>query len=110
MKKYSFILWAALAMAGIFTACTNEDGLVTEQTESKPVTIRATIDGDLGSRVALTDDADNHVVKVDWAEGDNFKITVNETDYIFTYNIGSGEFECNNFPTTCLALKNVEWI
>ena len=105
MKKHSFILWAALSMTSVFTACTDEDSLVTEQTESKHVTIRATIDGDLGSRVALTDDADNRVVKVDWAEGDDFKITVNNKDYTFVYNPSTGEFEYDNnqnetFPET----------
>ena len=105
MKKYSFILWAALAMVSVFTACTNEDSLVIEQTEAKTVTIRATIDGDLGSRVALTDDADNRVVKVDWAEGDDFKIEVNGRNYTFVYNPSTGEFEYDNnqnetFPET----------
>ena len=105
MKKYSFILWAALAMVSVFTACTNEDSLVIEQTEAKTVTIRATIDGDLGSRVTLEDDAENRVVKVDWAEGDAFKITVNNKDYTFVYNPSTGAFEYDNsqdatFPET----------
>ena len=104
MKKYSFILWAALSMTSVFTACTNEDSLVTEQNESKTVTIRATIDGDLGSRVALTDDAENRVVKVDWAEGDAFKIKVNGTNYTFVYDTSTGEFAYDNqngeFPAT----------
>ena len=106
MKKHSFILWAALTMTSVFTACTNEDSLMTEQTVTKTATIHATIEGDLGSRVALTDDAENQVVKVDWAEGDAFKINVNGQDYTFTYNTATNtatkEFECNdeNFPAT----------
>lgn len=101
MKKCFYILWAALTMAGVFTACTNEDSPMTEQNELKIVTIRATIDGDLGSRVALTDDAKNRVVKVDWAAGDAFKINVNGTDYIFTYT-EDDKFECTDasFPET----------
>ena len=101
MKKCFYILWAALTMAGVFTACTNEDSPMTEQNELKIVTIRATIDGDLGSRVALTDDAKNRVVKVGWAAGDAFKINVNGTDYIFTYT-EDDKFECADasFPET----------
>ena len=101
MKKCFYILWAALTMAGVFTACTNEDSPMTEQNELKIVTIRATIDGDLGSRVALTDDAKNRVVKVEWAAGDAFKINVNGTDYIFTYT-EDDKFECTDasFPET----------
>ena len=101
MKKHSFILWAALTMTSVFTACTNEDSLMTEQTVTKTATIHATIEGDLGSRVALTDDVDNRVVKVDWKQGDDFKINVNGTDYTFTYT-ANNEFECSdvNFPET----------
>ena len=104
MKKYSFILWVALTLTSVFAACTNEDSLVIEQTEAKTVIIRATIDGDLGSRVTLEDDADNRVVKVDWAEGDAFKIKVNGTNYTFVYNTSNGEFAYDNqngeFPAT----------
>ena len=101
MKNYISILCVALTMMGVFTACTNEDSLMTEQTVAKTATIRATIDGDLGSRVALTDDAENQVVKVDWAEGDAFKINVNGQDYTFTYT-ADNEFKCSdvNFPET----------
>ena len=105
MKKYAFILWAALTMAGTFTACTDNDSPMSEQTEAKPVTIRVTIDGDLGSRVTLEDDAENRVVKVDWAEGDDFKINVNGADYIFVYDTNTGEFAYDDnqnvtFPET----------
>ena len=100
MKKNAFILWAALTMTGAFTACTDNDSLMTEQNELKTVTIHATIDGDLGSRVALTDEAGNRAVKVDWAAGDDFKINVDNADYTFTYNTETKEFDCDNFPET----------
>lgn len=101
MKKYAFILWAALTMTGTFTACTDNDSPMTEQTEAKTVTIRATIDGNIGSRVALTDDVANSMVKIDWKQGDDFKINVNGTDYTFTYT-ENNKFECRdgNFPAT----------
>ena len=104
MKKYSFILWVALTMTSVFIACTDNDNPMSEQTDAKTATIRATIDGDLGSRVALIDDAENRVVKVDWAEGDAFKIEVNEKDYTFVYSKSTGEFAYDNqngtFPET----------
>lgn len=101
MKNYIAILWIALTMMGVFSACTNEDSLMTEQTVAKTATIRATIDGNLGSRVALTDDAKNSVVKVEWKQGDDFKINVNDQYYTFTYNsTTTKKFECSdeNFP------------
>lgn len=49
MKKYSFILWAVMTVMGLFTACTDNDSPMTEQTISKTVSIHATIDGDFGS-------------------------------------------------------------
>lgn len=101
MKKYAFILWAALTMTGVFTACTDNDSPMIEQVETKTATIHATIDGDLGSRVALTDDAANRVVKVDWKQDDAFKINVNGTDYTFKYT-ADNKFECDatDFPAT----------
>ena len=100
MKNYITILWIALTMMGVFSACTDNDSLLAEQNQMKKVAIRATINGDFGSRVALTDDAENRVVKVEWAEGDAFKINVNGQDYTFTYNTTSQEFDCidSNFP------------
>lgn len=104
MKKHSFILWAALTMTSVFTACTNEDSLMTEQTVTKTATIHATIEGDLGSRVALDDDVVNRVVKVDWKQGDDFKIKVNGNDYTFVYDTNTGVFAYDNengiFPAT----------
>lgn len=101
MKKYSFILWAVMTVMGLFTACTDNDSPMTEQTLSKTVSIHATIEDDFGSRVALEDDATNRVVKVDWKKNDDFKIKVNGTDYTFTYT-DNKKFECSdpNFPTT----------
>lgn len=101
MKKYAFILWAALTMTGVFTACTDNDSPMIEQVETKTATIHATIDGDLGSRVALTDDAENRVVKVDWKQDDAFKINVNGTDFTFKYT-ADNKFECDatDFPAT----------
>ena len=102
MKKHILILWAALWMTGGFTACTDNDSPMNEKSGATTATIRATIDGDLGSRVTLTDDADNRVVKVDWKAGDDFKITVNGEDYTFIYNTESREFEYTgtDFPET----------
>lgn len=101
MKKYSFVLWVVLAMMGLFTACTDNDSPMTEKTEAKTMTIRATIDGDLGSRVTLEDDVTKRVVKVDWKKGDDFNMNVNGTDYTFTYT-DNKKFECSapNFPAT----------
>lgn len=101
MKKYSFILWAALTMTGVFTACTDNDTPMIEQVETKTVTIHATIDEAIGSRVALEDDVTNKVVNVTWKQNDAFKINVNGTDYIFKYT-ADNKFECDatDFPET----------
>ena len=96
MKNYIAILWIALNMMGVFSACTDNDSLMAEQKPMKKVAIRATINGDFGSRVALTDDAEKRAVKVEWAEGDAFKINVNGQDYTFTYNTTSQEFDCSD--------------
>lgn len=103
MKSKFFILWVALALSGIFTACSDKDSPKVEQEEptKQTPTIHATISGNLESRVALEKDEVNQVVKVSWAQGDNFKIKVNGTDYTFAY-VGNDRFECNktNFPST----------
>lgn len=103
MKSNFFILWVALALSGIFTACSDKDSPKVEQEEptKQTPTIHATISGNLESRVALEEDEVNQVVKVSWAQGDNFKIKVNGTDYTFSY-VGNDRFECNktNFPST----------
>ena len=103
MKSKFFILLIALALSGIFTACSDKDSPKVEQEEptKQTPTIHATISGNLESRVALEEDEVNQVVKVSWAQGDNFKIKVNGTDYTFSY-VGNDRFECNktNFPST----------
>lgn len=103
MRSKALRLWIALIMVGIITGCSENESPTGEQnqTQMKNVTIRATIDGDLRSRVVLEEDEVNQVVKVSWAQGDNFKIKVNGTDYTFSY-VGNDRFECNktNFPST----------
>lgn len=108
MKKYILILCTALTMMGVLSACTDVDTPMTEQNETKVTTIIATIEGDMNSRVTLTDDEANHVLKVDWKTGDDFKINVNGNDYTFSYT-GSDAFECTdpNFPEAFTAAGTV---
>ena len=108
MKKYILILCTALTMMGVLSACTDVDTPMTEQNETKVTTIIATIEGDMNSRVTLTDDEANHVLKVDWKTGDDFKINVNGNDYTFSYT-GSNAFECTdpNFPEAFTAAGTV---
>ena len=100
MKKFTLILCTLLTMMGVFSACTDIETPMTEQNEAKVTTIMATIESYMSSRVALTDDEANRILKVDWKTGDAFKINVNGTDYTFTYT-ESNAFECTdpNFPT-----------
>lgn len=104
MKKYILILSAALTLMYGFAACTEIEATMTEQNETKVATIMATIESDMASRVALTDDETNRVLKVAWKTGDDFKINVNGNDYTFTYT-ENDEFECTdpNFPETFTA-------
>lgn len=108
MKKYILILCTALTMMGVLSACTDVDTPMTEQNETKVTTIIATIEGDMNSRVTLTDDEANHVLKVDWKTGDDFKINVNGNDYTFSYT-GNDAFECTdpNFPEAFTAAGTV---
>lgn len=108
MKKYILILCTALTMMGVLPACTDVDTPMTEQNETKVTTIIATIESDMTSRVALTDDETNRVLKVDWKTGDDFKINVNGNDYTFSYT-GSDAFECTdpNFPEAFTAAGTV---
>lgn len=108
MKKDILILCTALTMMGVLSACTDVDTPMTEQNETKVTTIMATIEGDMNSRVTLTDDEANHVLKVDWKTGDDFKINVNGNDYTFSYT-GSDAFECTdpNFPEAFTAAGTV---
>ena len=109
MTSKVFILWSVLFMTGILAACTDSDSPAGEQNSEKKVTIRATIEGDFKSRVALEDHSENQVVKVDWEQGDAFKMKVDGITYTFTY-VEDNKFECSSaysFPTT---FKNTETI
>ena len=108
MKKYILILSAALTLMDGFAACTEIEATMTEQNETKVATIIATIDSDMASRVALTDDETNRVLKVAWKTGDDFKINVNGNEYTFTYT-ENDEFECTdpNFPESFTAACTV---
>ena len=97
MKKNLLLLVLALIGMGGFTACNNEDELlVQEQTETKPVVIRATI-GNV-SRLALGD-SDGTSTKVSWSEGDAFALTIGGNSYTFEW-VSGNDFECDDFPTT----------
>lgn len=101
MKKNLLLLVLALIGMGGFTACNNEDELlVQEQTETKPVVIRATI-GNV-SRLALGN-SDGTSTKVSWSEGDAFALTIGEQTYTFNWKSGN-DFEYANdngdFPET----------
>ena len=101
MKKNLLLLVLALIGMGGFTACNNEDDLlVQEQTNAKPVVIRATI-GNV-SRLALGD-SDGTSTKVSWSEGDAFALTIGEQTYTFNWKSGN-DFEYANdngdFPET----------
>ena len=101
MKKNLLLLVLALIGMGGFTACNNEDELlVQEQTETKPVVIRATI-GNV-SRLALGED-DGTSTKVSWSEGDAFALKIGEQTYTFNWKSGN-DFEYANdngdFPAT----------
>lgn len=92
----------ALLMGGAcLTSCSEEEDVLQPMNPVR-VAIHAVIDGGIGSRVSLTDDAANREVKVDWKAGDAFSIPVNGTPYTFTYDETEGKFFCNaeNFPAT----------
>ena len=101
MKKNLLLLVLALIGMGGFTACNNEDELlVQEQTETKPVVIRATI-GNV-SRLALGDSEDGKT-KLSWGTGDAFALTIDEKSYTFEWQEGNNFVYDNNngvFPTT----------
>ena len=97
MKKNLLLLVLALIGMGGFTACNNEDELlVQEQTETKPVVIRATI-GNV-SRLALGD-SDGTSTKVTWSTGDAFALTIGGNSYTFEW-VSGNDFECDAFPAT----------
>lgn len=102
MKKYIISMACALLMGGAcLTSCSEEEDVLQPMNPVR-VAIHAVIDGGIGSRVSLTDDAASRVVKVDWKAGDAFSIPVNGTPYTFTYDETEGKFFCNaeNFPAT----------
>ena len=99
MKKNLLLLVLALIGMGGFTACNNDDELlVQEQTETKPVVIRATI-GNV-SRLALGESVDGQT-KLSWSEGDAFALTIGGNSYTFEW-VSGNDFEYNGsgFPET----------
>ena len=101
MKKNLLLLVLALIGMGGFTACNNEDDLlVQEQANTKPVVIRATI-GDV-SRLALGED-DGTSTKVTWGTGDAFALKIGEQTYTFNWQEGNDFVYANDngdFPAT----------
>jgi len=101
MKKNLLLLVLALIGMGGFTACNNEDELlVQEQTNTKPVVIRATI-GNV-SRLALGN-SDGTSTKVSWSEGDAFALTIDDKSYTFNWQEGNNFVYANDngtFPET----------
>ena len=97
MKKNLLLLVLALIGMGGFTACNNEDELlVQEQTETKPVVIRATI-GNV-SRLALGD-SEGGQTKLSWGTGDAFALAIGGNSYTFEW-VSGNDFECDAFPAT----------
>ena len=101
MKKNLLLLVLALIGMGGFTACNNEDELlVQEQTNTKPVVIRATI-GNV-SRLALGESVDGQT-KLSWGTGDAFALKIGDKSYTFEWQEGNDFVYDNNngdFPAT----------
>ena len=101
MKKNLLLLVLALIGMGGFTACNNEDDLlVQEQTNAKPVVIRASI-GEV-SRLALGERVDGQT-KLSWGTGDAFALKIGEQTYTFNWQEGNDFVYDNNngdFPAT----------
>ena len=101
MKKNLLLLVLALIGMGGFTACNNDDELlVQEQTETKPVVIRATI-GNV-SRLALGD-SEGGQTKLSWGTGDAFALTIDDKPYTFNWQEGNDFVYANDngdFPAT----------
>lgn len=101
MKKNLLLLVLALIGMGGFTACNNDDELlVQEQTNTKPVVIRATI-GNV-SRLALGESVDGQT-KLSWSEGDAFALPIGDKSYTFEWVSGNDFVYDNNngdFPET----------
>lgn len=101
MKKNLLLLVLALIGMGGFTACNNDDELlVQEQTNTKPVVIRASI-GEV-SRLALGE-SEGGQTKLSWGTGDAFALTIDDKSYTFNWKSGN-DFEYANdngdFPET----------
>lgn len=101
MKKNLLLLVLALIGMGGFTACNNEDELLAqEQTNTKPVVIRATI-GNV-SRLALGD-SEGGKTKLTWSTGDAFALKIGDKSYTFEWQEGNDFVYDNNngdFPAT----------
>ena len=99
MKKNLLLLVLALIGMGGFTACNNEDDLlVQEQTNAKPVVIRASI-GDV-SRLALGD-SEGGQTKLSWGTGDAFALAIGGNSYTFEWVSGNDfEYKGSGFPET----------
>ena len=101
MKKNLLLLVLALIGMGGFTACNNDDELlVQEQTNTKPVVIRATI-GNV-SRLALGESVDGQT-KLSWGTGDAFALKIGDKSYTFNWQEGNDFVYANDngdFPAT----------
>ena len=101
MKKNLLLLVLALIGMGGFTACNNDDELlVQQQANTKPVVIRATICN--VSRLALGN-SDGTSTKVSWSEGDAFTLKIGDKSYTFEWQEGNDFVYDNNngdFPAT----------
>ena len=97
MNRYIFTLLAAFTVIGCFTsACSKIEEPVLEQTQSNRVAIHASISNSVATRLALTDDPDNKIIKAEWKEGDDFIFLVNGKNYTFVYEAESDEFVYDN--------------
>ena len=99
MKKNLLLLVLALIGMGGFTACNNDDELlVQEQANTKPVVIRASI-GEV-SRLALGD-SEGGQTKLSWGTGDAFALTIGGNSYTFEWVSGNYfEYNGSGFPET----------
>ena len=96
MKKISRTLIAALISICCFSSCVEEMAPVAggDIQLSETICIRATIDNDTQTKVALGESTEG-VTKVEWAENDSFILTVGQQDYTFVRveSISSNEAE-----------------
>lgn len=96
MKKISRTLIAALISICCFSSCVKEMTPVAggDIQLSETIRIRATIDNDTQTKVALGESTEG-VTKVEWAENDSFILTADQQDYTFVRveSISSNEAE-----------------